>query len=154
MCVCVCVCVCGHRHCTPREMPLHGPSGLLLCYLRKHLSFPAEQSWTNPFRNSRITCRQLIIYSAQNLCPMSVFSLTRPSPNYFSITGSNLGEDKSYPNNQWRREGPDPHPDFVYRFFFTLTSSTACPTHSHTHLSPIHSATTPSQTVKSKGRLD
>lgn len=45
----------------------------------------ARESWTNHSRNSGRTSRQLMIYSAQNLYPMSVLFPTRPSLNCFSI---------------------------------------------------------------------
>lgn len=73
---------------------------LILNYLRRHSCLPAKGSWTNS-RNSRITCRQLIMYSAQ-----SVFFPTRPSPIfispqlYFSITGK----------DSWRRQVPSKQP--------------------------------------------
>lgn len=63
-----------------------------------HLS--ARESWTNHSRNSGRTSRQLMIYSAQNLYPMSVLFPTRPSLNGFSILR----------NGPWRRHVLSKHP--------------------------------------------
>lgn len=132
---------------------------LILNYLRRHSWLPAKGSWTNS-RNSRITCRRLMMYWAQ-----SVFFPTRPSPVfispqlYFSITGK----------NSWRRQVPSkqpvekgrtkPHTPVLLIDSSPWHHSTACTAHSHVHLSPIflliHLAPMSSQRVKNSypGRI-
>lgn len=71
-------------------------------------------SWTNHSGNSGRTSRQLMIYSAPNLCPMSVLFPTRPSPNHF-FNSKKWPLEKTSPFQTPSRGGraQGPHWDFT-----------------------------------------
>lgn len=131
---------------------LTGLVGYFSVTLGRHSPLPAKGSWTNHFRNSRITCRQLIIYSAQKLCPLRqklCLSPNKTLPKLFlNYRKQPLEKTSPFQTTSGERQNQGPHPDIPCRFLhpnIILLPVQLTPT-------PIsllpHSTTVSSQTVK------